>query len=218
MKRTNQTDWQPAIDTTYENQVSRLDTITGNINDYAIEPAKSGPVVQRPTPTAVLPHSSVTVLSPQEATLLSQSGQMAAGLMNVPYQPVNSADARQVDSAVTRDKASLMYSLAYALPALLITAGLLLIVWLFQGGGLGGYFFTGLVVWGVAVMGILYHNRGQGLHHSPSGIAHHDIDARVEEAEIRADVAKHAIDAHIALLKHKWTLTDKKGGEKNGTG
>jgi hypothetical protein len=135
--------------------------------------------------------------------------------MQATYHPVNSADARQVDSAVTSAKASLLYSAAYGAASLLITLGLLFVVWLFRGGDLGIYFFSGLVVWGVALLIILYHNRGQGLHHSPSGIAHHDIDARVQEAEIRAKVAKHTVDAHIDLLKHKWSLEEKRNGQRS---
>jgi hypothetical protein len=206
------------IDQTYEQQVNGLGQVTGNVSDYAIEPRPEGTQPVAPAPRAnYLPEQSTTAyeISAHEASALASAGQMAGQLLQVPYQPVNSADARQVDSAVTRDKASLLYSLAYAVPALLITIGLLFTVWLFRGGGFGGYFFAGLIVWGVAVMVILYHNRGQGLHHSPSGIAHHDIDARVEEAEIRADVAKHAIDAHINLLKYKWSLEDTQNGKRS---
>jgi hypothetical protein len=204
--------WEPPIDQEYESRVNSLAAVDGHVSDYAGQYA-----IERPQPAPrnnlVLPErpqSTAYALSAQDAAIMAQGGNLAGTIMVAQNQPVNSADARQVDSAITRDKASLLYSLAYALPAGLITLGLLVIVYLFRGGDAGAYFFTGLVVWGCALLAILYFNRGQGLHHSPSGIAHHDIDARVEESSIRADVAKHAIDAHIELLKHKWALEDKR--------
>lgn len=213
MSKRNVTPVEIEIDGDYESRVNALGNMSpGSVNDFAIEPARPERTQQRQA--LVLPErrDSVYAITPGEAAMLGQAGQVAGAIIQTPGQHVNSADARQVDSAITRDKASLLYSGAYGVAALIVTVGLLLIVYMFRGGNLGGYFFTGLILWGVALLAILYYNRGQGLHHSPSGIAHHEIDARVTEAEIRADVAKHAIDAHVALLRDKWALEDKHRG------
>jgi hypothetical protein len=87
----------------------------------------------------------------------------------------------------------------------MVTAGLLLVVWLFRGLGDGwaAYTFTGLIAWGVAILVALWGNRKQSLHHSPSGISHHEIDSREK-------IALHAVDVHAKLLMAKWEIdTDR---------
>lgn len=169
-----------------------------------------GPTVVRGSPRFSIVRSAVPELpelTSQEAAFLSQSAMAVSKFSQQSAYPVL-ADYRQSDTAITRDIASLIYSAAYGISALFVSLGLMVIVYMFRGGSLGGYFFVGLLLWGVCLLTVLYYNRNQGLFHSPSGIAHHEIDARIVEAEIKADVAKHAIDAHIDLLKYKWSLTD----------
>lgn len=103
--------------------------------------------------------------------------------------------ARQDDDAMTHAKATLLVSGAYILAAGMITLGLLLIVWLFRGLGerLAPYAYTGLIVWGIAILLSLWANRRQALWHSPTGIAHHELD-------MREHIALHAINTHAALL------------------
>jgi hypothetical protein len=83
------------------------------------------------------------------------------------------------DSAITHAKATLLISSAYIAAAGMITAGLLLIVWLFRGLGddWALYAYIGLIGWGIAVLAALWGNRRQSLHHSPTGIAHHELDS-----------------------------------------
>lgn len=135
-------------------------------------------------------------LSPIEGEIIARGSQFAGQLMTT---RTPAADIQTHDSAMTHAKASLLYSVAYSAPAAMITAGLLLIIWMYRGGPSGVYFFVGLIVWGIAFMVALYGNRAQGLYHSASGIAHHEIDDRTK-------VAMHAIDRHCELLEKRWSL------------
>jgi hypothetical protein len=105
------------------------------------------------------------------------------------------------DSAITHAKATLLVSTAYIAAAGMITVGLLLIVWLFRGLGDGWavYAYVGLILWGLCVLAALWGNRRQSLHHSPTGIAHHELDSRER-------IARHAIDVHAELLIRRWHL------------
>jgi hypothetical protein len=113
--------------------------------------------------------------------------------------------ARQDDSAITHAKATLLVAAAYIFAAGMITLGLLLVVWLFRGLGDGWatYTYTGLVVWGVATLLALWSNRKQSLWHSPTGIAHHELDSRER-------LAKHAIDTHAKLLLRRWDIDNER--------
>lgn len=111
--------------------------------------------------------------------------------------------ARTVDEndAMTHARATLLVSAAYIAAAGMITGGLLLIAWLFRalGDAWGAYTYTGLIIWGLCVLGALWGNRRQSLWHSPTGIAHHELDSRER-------LAKHAIDTHADLLRRRWEL------------
>lgn len=133
-------------------------------------------------------------LSPTEGEIIARGSQFAGQLMTA---RAPAADIQTHDSAMTHAKASLLYSAAYAVPAVMITAGLLLIIWMYRGGSFAPYFFTGLIVWGIASMVALYGNRAQGLHHSATGIEHHAITDRTQ-------VAMYAIDRHCQMLEEKW--------------
>lgn len=109
--------------------------------------------------------------------------------------------AHSDDSAVTMAMASLIYSGAYALALAFITAGLLIIGWMFLGGSGGRWLVAWLVVWGLACLGALIVNRWQGLHYSPAGIAHHEIDSRER-------IALHAIDRHADLIERRLGLAE----------
>jgi hypothetical protein len=112
--------------------------------------------------------------------------------------------ARQDDDAITAAKATLLVALAYIIAAGMVTVGLLLVVWLFRGLGEGfaTYTYTGLIVWGIATLVVLWSNRKQSLWHSPTGIAHHELDSRER-------IARHAIDTHAGLLLKRWEMDDK---------
>lgn len=153
-------------------------------------------VAAEPQATALAKHQPE--LTAIEGEIVSRGQQAAYALA---AQETHSSHIRQTDDAMSHAQASLLYSRAYSLAAGMVTAGLLLTIYLFAGGGLGWYFFTGLLVWGVAILAILHRNRVQGLYHSSTGVAHHDIDAR-------ADVAKYAIDRHCQMLEKKWGVRD----------
>lgn len=125
----------------------------------------------------------------------------APSIIDLLPQAAHTGHARMDDSAITHAKATLLISSAYVMAAGMITGGLLLVVWLFRGLGDGWatYTFTGLVVWGVCILMSLWGNRKQALHHSPTGIAHHELDSRER-------IAMHAIDVHADLLLKRWDI------------
>lgn len=107
--------------------------------------------------------------------------------------------ARQDDDAVSHARATLLVSAAYVIAAGMITLGLLLLAWLFRGLGdrWGVYAYVGILAWGVAVLLALYGNRRQGLHHSPTGVAHAEISSRERLARL-------AIETQAHLLLERW--------------
>lgn len=123
----------------------------------------------------------------------------AAGEMMIHRQP--SPIIRSDDTALMQAQASLVYSAAYAFAAALITGGIVLIAWLMYGtdSDSGHYIVLWLLLWGLAVLIALIVNRAQGLWHSPSGIAHHEIESRER-------LAMYAIDRHIELIEKRWRL------------
>jgi hypothetical protein len=123
---------------------------------------------------------------------------------NLLPQAAQTGHARQDDDAITHAKATLLVASAYIIAAGMITLGLLLIIWLYRGlgEGWGLYTFTGLIVWGLCVLASLWGNRKQSLWHSPSGIAHHELDSRER-------LARHAIDTHAHLLLKRWEIDNE---------
>lgn len=117
---------------------------------------------------------------------------------------VQVAHSRQDDNAITHAKATLLVSTAYIVAAAMITVGLLLLAWIFRafGEAWGLYVYSGLIVWGLCVLLALLLNRRQSLHHSASGIAHHELDSRER-------LAKYAIDQHVRLLLKRWGVDDE---------
>lgn len=117
---------------------------------------------------------------------------------------VQSHHSRQDDDAMTHAKATLLVSAAYIVAALMITTGLLLIVFLFRGLGdaVALYFYAGLLMWGVLILAALLMNRRQSLHHSSTGLGHAEISSRER-------LAKYAIDTHASLLLKRWKVDDE---------
>lgn len=116
-----------------------------------------------------------------------------------PYGTGLAGYARQDDDAMSHARATLLVSAAYIVAAAMITAGLLLLAWLFRamGDAWGLYALSALIVWGLCILVALWANRRQGLHHSPSGIAHAEISSRER-------LAMHAINVHARLLLKRW--------------
>ena len=105
------------------------------------------------------------------------------------------------DTAISHAKASLLYSVAYAFAAALITGAICLVGYLSEGSGGSFYLILWLFFWGLSVLGALLVNRRQGLQYSSAGIA-------LEEIKSRERVALHAIDKHVELVEKKLRLTD----------
>jgi hypothetical protein len=106
--------------------------------------------------------------------------------------------AHSDDDAMSIASASLWYSVVYMVVFLVVVMAGAGVVWWFVADIDAPLLVLGaLLVWGGASYLILGYNREQGLHHSPSGIAHAEIKSREE-------VAHHAIDAHIYLLEKRW--------------
>lgn len=120
--------------------------------------------------------------------------------------PPASHNWRAVDEndAIVHAKATLLVSAAYIVAALMITTGLLLIVFLFRGLGdaVALYFYAGILMWGVCILAALLMNRRQSLHHSSTGLGHAEISSRER-------LAKHAIDTHASLLLKRWKVDDE---------
>jgi hypothetical protein len=120
--------------------------------------------------------------------------------------------AHSDDDAMSIAGASLWYSVAYMVVFLVVTGCGAGFVWWFVDDIDTPLLVLGaLLVWGCASYLILGYNREQGLHHSPSGIAHAEIKSREE-------VAHHAIDAHIYLLEKRWEREDGSGTVHQITG
>lgn len=122
-----------------------------------------------------------------------------AGAADMVSQRPLSHLVRSDDNAVTQAQGSLLYSVAYALATALITGGLLLLAWVIMGGEGSRYAMLWLVVWGACVLVALAVNRWQGLYHSSTGIAHHEIDSRER-------LAAYAIEKHVALIEKRWKI------------
>jgi hypothetical protein len=131
-------------------------------------------------------------------------GGMLPAALDLATRGTYSGHARQDDDALTHARAALLVSTAYIGAALLITLGLLLLAWLFRALGerFATYALVGLISWGGAVLWALWGNRRQSLWHSPTGIAHHELD-------MRECIARHAIDTHAALLLRQIEGRDK---------
>jgi hypothetical protein len=153
----------------------------------------------------IVPHNYVSGRSSHDLTMNEQAilGQSvhAAGDMIARRQMGHLV--RSEDSAVTVALGNLIYSGAYAVAALLITAGIFLMAWLGSGQDGNGwhYFVAWLVAWGVCILIALAVNKWQGLHHSSTGIAHHEIRSRER-------MAMYIVDRHIELIEKKWGLEE----------
>lgn len=114
---------------------------------------------------------------------------------------VRAADAVMLrgGDAVENAQASLMYSKAIIAVFAGGLLGLLFLAWLRWGGDIATY--AGLYVLLLSGGGLLalVVNRKQGLHHSSTGIAHHQIDSAER-------VAMYAIDTHAELMEKRWRL------------
>lgn len=133
---------------------------------------------------------------------------------------------RQTDDAITNAKASLLYSKAIIFVVSIGITAILFLAYMNYGGDLSLYFGVELLALSGAALVALVYNRGQGLHHSASGIAHHELktqeriaDRHAQTQEYAIDsqerIALHAIDRHAQLVERRWEL--ERGEQAGGT-
>ena len=137
------------------------------------------------------PSHSLTL---SEQNLLGQAVQAAGHL--VAHRQMSHL-TKNDETPITNVLASLIYSLAYSAAGWLITAGLLFLLYNLIGGDGGIYLIILFMVWGCCFFVALYFNRKQGLHHSPAGLEHAEIQSRTE-------LAKFVVEKHIELIKSRW--------------
>jgi hypothetical protein len=103
---------------------------------------------------------------------------------------------RHVDDPVTNAQASLLYSVAYIIVVFIAILALLIITDIADGDGAA---FFGILIGGTSffALGILSLNRRQGLHHSATGIAHHELKSRERISDRQAQTVEHQIDADL---------------------
>ena len=218
-KRTN-TPATVEIDGDYERHVNALDAMQpGHVSDYAIEPHRP----QRPQPPKTwVPGQSQRQdidlsISPADTAFLTQAHQAVGQVVNAPRRDRDTtAHTRQNDSAMTVAKSSAFYAMLYII-AFALGAGILLtLAWWNRGGEFVFYFATYAVLLTGFSLWMLERNRERGLHHSSTGIAHHELDVEVEEIQSRERIALGVVDRHIALLERKLEIEARRLEVRNG--
>lgn len=161
--------------------------------------------LRRPRPNIVQPPAPAPIVrsmsAAESAALqgLTQGTMQPQQTIQLPQAPqgAHSGHIRHTDDPITNAMASLRYSLALAGAAALTIAGLLLLA------TLQGYLQIGfpdaigieIVGTGIVTLAAMIINRSVGLHHSATGIAHHETKATVKNHARSADVEEYRIDA-----------------------
>ena len=152
-----------------------------------------------PIPNNFVPSRRNSDLTDVERGVLSSAVASAGDMISSRQQTHH---ARSDDSAMTLAMASLLYAAGLAIPAALITGGLLLIAYMLIGHGDAGIWsMSFMVLWGISILAAMLWNRKIGLWHSPTGLAHHEIDSRER-------VALHAIDRHADIIEKRLGMDD----------
>lgn len=232
-KRRNLNADQPQIDASYEQDVSRLENVTGQVSDYSF--TDEAPDMRRPK-TSYLPATRpnrVRQMSQAESEALQAMTQAAMNqtqqVIPLPEVPQNThtGHARQVDSAESVGRASARYGHIIGAWAGAFLTAILFFAWLTVGGD-GSLYVTveGMIITLCMVVALLI-NRKQGLDHSPAGVARLEIKQQqqnvrhatdthgaIELERIRAAerTAKFAIRAQVHLMKER----SKKGLIEDG--
>jgi len=132
-------------------------------------------------------------------------------------QGTHTGHIRHQDDAITNAKASLLYSKAIILVVSIGVTAIMFLAYLNYGGDLEIYFGVELLALSGAGLLTLLYNRHQGLHHSASGIAHHELRTQEKIAKTHAGVQKYQIDSqeriatymidkHAELIERRWEL------------
>jgi hypothetical protein len=136
-----------------------------------------------------------------DLTNLNRREQQTIDLPSPPGGQV--ATAHSQDDAMSVSLSSLVYSVVYIVVFAVVIASLLAIAWVVvrDDATLAVLIVVGVLAWGWSSYSILAYNREQGLHNSPPGIAHAEIESRER-------LATYAIDAHIYTLERQWERED----------
>lgn len=178
----------------------------------------------------VLPEAKMEILPPVK---LSDPHDLPAHMVNgqpiqldAPVMPsYHTGHMRQTDDAITNAKASLLYSKAIILVVSIGVTAIMFLAWLNYGGDLALYFGVELLALSGAALVALLYNRHQGLYHSASGIAHHELRTQEKIADRHAQVqeyqidsaerlAMYAIDKHAELIEKRWRLESGQAAPK----
>ena len=207
---------EPQIDASYERRYNRLEKIAGHVTDDEVssrEPAKHQRAIQPYVPAR----------RTQEQIRLSAEDVPTPTVQAQPIylpalpQSTRSGHVRQTDDPITNARASLLYGHVIGFWSFVIFSAGLFYLWT-QGTLFNGELvISEAFVLAVCMMVALVVNRNQGLHHSATGIAHHEIkstkamnhdnnDVEKFRIEKQAEVASHAIDKHAELLEKKWLI------------
>lgn len=142
------------------------------------------------------------------STFVDPGPRQVRGPVSVPQPEMHSPQhtAKSDDTAVTITIGSLIYSAVYmAVFFVVVLAGVGLVLWYNSRVDPPIVGMVALLVWGGASYGILSYNREQGLYHSATGIAHHQIDSEERRG-------KYALGLYVwAQLKERGLLDDADG-------
>lgn len=205
------------IDQDYETQVGRLDYIKGNVNDYPAPPAHPVPVTTaRPTALANwTPGNEQPAVTQQEISIIGQTQQAVGQMMqHVPQRLPDTTHTRQVDSAVTVARASIIAALPVLAVHGVVTGAMIGLAWAVVGSGGGLWLLGWLIVWGVASYIALERSRERGLYHSSSGVAHHALDNDALEIRERYATARYATDRAFEFVENQRRLTHERANNQ----
>jgi hypothetical protein len=149
-------------------------------------------------PYGYVPPNGHRELSQRHVDVLHHGATLAGGVMG---QPQQTHHARSDDNAITVSLGALIYSGAYGVVFLVITAMLGWLAWAKL--GVDGTLVVACmgIAWGCASYYALAHNRAQSLRHSTSGIAHAEIESRER-------VALAAMDNHTRIILAQLEMHD----------
>ncbi len=199
------------IDQSYEGNMAYLNELP--VMETAIEPARrvqAEPLRAQP-PAAWVPGQTAQP-SPEiqlgfnqaESQFMQQAHQAAGAVLNAPRRErEHSGHTRQTDNAMGIARATVFVAWQSMIPIAGAMIGLLFLVWLLAGGNVGYYVAFYIFALGVIGAAALYKNRAIGLHHSLTGIAHHELEVQQAESEGRNATALAIVDKHLALLEKK---------------
>jgi len=201
-KRRNLNADQPQIDASYEQDMSRLENVTGQVSDYSF--TDEAPDMSRPK-TSYLPATRpnrVRQMSQAESAAmqsLMQPTPVSGQVIQLPGKlpPSHTSHSRHTDDPITNAKAALLYSAAYGAVFGILIGALLILAAIELALGLSGWEYIGIELGVTAAVTIIAMavNRQQGLHYSAPGLEHAQIKAETKQHNRSAEVEEYRIDA-----------------------